>query len=277
MRALALVALCLAACHRAPAPSRPAPDAARAASPSPVVDEGAAYRVVAVRDGATLRGRVRWEGARPTLDSLMVPPHGDPSHCGATQPLRPLVISDEGGVAGAVVSLVGVTRGAAPTLAPVTVDQRQCRYEPHVVSLTVGAELRFTSSDPGVLHNVHGFYGLDGDDAWFNAASPAGLTVSRLVQRAGPARLVCDAGHMWMLAYVHVFTHPYHAVTDAAGRFTLTDVPAGAYRVRMWHEGWTRRDEPGNPRPVFTGHVTMELPVALTPRGAGEVEFVLGG
>ncbi len=54
-------------------------------------------------------------------------------------------------------------------------------------------------------------------------------------------------------------------------------MPAGSYRVRMWHEGWTRRDEPGNPRPVFVGHVSMELPVELAPRGAGEVEFVLGG
>ncbi len=271
-------ALALAACKRnpPPAPSEAPGAVAVQGAPHNSDDPSAAYRVVEVRDGATLTGRVRWQGPRPATESVTVAPHGDPAHCGATQPLRPLVIADDGGVANAVVWLADARRGAAPSLAPVTIDQRGCRYEPHVATVSVGAELRFTSADEGVLHNVHAYYGLEGDDAWFNAASPAGVTVTRPVQRAGVVRLVCDAGHTWMLAYVHAFDHPYHAVTDASGRFTIRDVPAGVYRARMWHEGWTRRDEPGDPRPVFTGHVTMERPVTLTAGATSEVDFVMG-
>jgi hypothetical protein len=274
---VALALLALSACRReAPPPPRPsAPQRPLTPRAGPSGDPGV-YRVVDVRDGVTLRARVRWQGPRPPLDALVVPPHGDPGHCGATQPLQPLTIGDDGAVSGAVVWLSDVTRGAAPTLAPVTIDQRRCRYVPRVSSLTVGAELCFTSSDTGVLHNVHAYYGVDGADAWFNAATPAGLTVSRTALRAGVARLLCDAGHTWMLAWVHAFNHPYHAVTDASGRAVIRDVPPGTYRVRMWHEGWTRRDESGNPRPVFTGHVEMELPATLAPASGAEVEFVMG-
>lgn len=284
MRRLALLALLAVACRRSDPPRRPAPAASGEGSlgavqgaPAAPGDPAGSYRVVEVRDGGTVTGRVRWRGPRPAPSTLAVPAHGDPAHCGASQPLEPLVIGPEEGVSGAVVYLADVTRGAAPSLDPVTVDQRACRYEPRVATATVGAELRFTSSDPGVFHNVHAYHGLEGDEAWFNEASPAGVVVTRRVQRAGAVRLLCDSGHMWMIAYVHAFNHPYHAVTDASGRFALRDVPPGVYRLRMWHEGWTRRDEPGNPRPVFVGHVEQERPVTVTAGAESAVEFALGG
>ena len=48
-------------------------------------------------------------------------------------------------------------------------------------------------------------------------------------------QLQCDV-HGWMDAWAVVVDHPYHAVTDAEGRFTLTDVPAGAATLQFWHE-----------------------------------------
>ena len=43
--------------------------------------------------------------------------------------------------------------------------------------------------------------------------------------------------HPWMDAWVLVFNHPYAAVTDADGNFTIKNVPAGhKVRVTAWHE-----------------------------------------
>jgi hypothetical protein len=42
--------------------------------------------------------------------------------------------------------------------------------------------------------------------------------------------------HPRMSAYVVAVPSPHHARPDAAGRFTLAGVPAGRYRVRVWHE-----------------------------------------
>ena len=39
-----------------------------------------------------------------------------------------------------------------------------------------------------------------------------------------------------MAAYVAVLPHPWAALTDETGRFTLRSVPAGTYKVYAWHE-----------------------------------------
>ena len=45
--------------------------------------------------------------------------------------------------------------------------------------------------------------------------------------------------HSWMKGYVGVYHHPYFAVTDADGNFTIKNAPAGKYRLMAWHEqGW---------------------------------------
>jgi plastocyanin len=267
--ALATLLALLVACRRDrhavsefPRPDAAARPSARAHSAAD--DASRAYQVVAVGDGAAIRGRVRWRGPLPRPHAMVVPPHGDPGHCGSQQPLEPLTVGPDGGVLGAVVSL-RVARGVAPRSRPVTIDQRRCRYEPRVASITVGDELRFTNSDPDVFHNVHAYYGEAGEDAWFNEASPTGVSIARTIERAGVVRLVCDSGHTWMVAYVHAFNHPYHAVTDATGAFTITDVPRGSYTLSLWHEGWTRRDRAGDPRPAFVDHVTVTR--ALDVRG----------
>jgi len=41
--------------------------------------------------------------------------------------------------------------------------------------------------------------------------------------------------HPWMNGWVRVFNHPYYAVTDEHGNFELKNVPAGQFRVVVWH------------------------------------------
>ncbi len=225
------------------------------------------YRVAPVDPArsATLRGTVRWRGDRPALDALPVAPSGHPSHCGTTQPWPALELSPEGTVRWSVVSLDGITHGNPPSVEALRVDQRGCRYDPHVAALGVGAELNFTNSDPGLLHNVHAYYGYSGSDNWFNSASPFGVPITRRVSRAGVHRLICDSGHVWMLAYVHAFNHPYFAVTDAAGRWEIRGIPAGTWTLRHWHEGWTRASLEGTGRPRFGPEVVSSRRVTVAP------------
>jgi hypothetical protein len=39
-----------------------------------------------------------------------------------------------------------------------------------------------------------------------------------------------------MQAWVWVVDNPYAAVTSAGGSFALEDVPAGSYKLKVWHE-----------------------------------------
>jgi uncharacterized protein (DUF2141 family) len=45
----------------------------------------------------------------------------------------------------------------------------------------------------------------------------------------------CDV-HGWAQAYIGVFSHPYFAVTDNTGSFSITGLPPGTYTLSAWHE-----------------------------------------
>ncbi|MFQ5685007.1 MAG: carboxypeptidase regulatory-like domain-containing protein, partial [Candidatus Binatia bacterium] len=61
------------------------------------------------------------------------------------------------------------------------------------------------------------------------------IDVSRKIRRTGLVEVKCDA-HDWMHAWLLVTDHPYYAVTDADGKFTIEDIPPGTYALRFWHE-----------------------------------------
>ncbi|MFO0629160.1 MAG: carboxypeptidase regulatory-like domain-containing protein [Polyangiales bacterium] len=274
MRRAVLAAAALLGCR--PAAPRAAPDVAQAVVPQAVSTQpGGLYRVVPVPSPGAIRGVVRWDGPRPAVEPFAVGAVGNPAVCGDAQPSESLVVSDGGGVAFTVLSLDDISAGLAPDPAMVTVDQSACRYIPHVTAVATGVEVRFTNSDRGAIHNVHAYYGYDDDDNWFNATTPFGIATSRVVQRAGVARLTCDAGHFWMLGYLLAFPHPYFAVTDAQGRFEIRGVPPGTYTLRAWHEGLTIARREGTGRRHFSPPAELRRAVTLTAGGAAEVALTL--
>jgi hypothetical protein len=184
----------------------------------------------------SITGTVRVEKAPRDLPAVKIAK--DASVCGTEAARDALVVGPGGGLANVVVSLKGVKPPQPP--APVTgaaVDQVGCRYTPHVQAVTVGTALAVLNND-AVLHNVHGTIETGGSPLTvFNVAMPfKGGKAPQVLKRPGAIKLRCDAGHTWMSAYVHVFDHPFYAVTDAQGRFTIKDVPPGKYTLEYWHE-----------------------------------------
>ncbi|MBA4062263.1 MAG: hypothetical protein C0501_00890 [Isosphaera sp.] len=121
-------------------------------------------------------------------------------------------------------------------------------FAPRVVAARAGDTVRF-ANPTGVFFNVH-YQPAGGDDPTreFNLVlrrdqRPGG---EEQTYATGPLPvlrsfdLVRDAIHPWVTGYVRAFDHPYFAVTDAEGRFTIPDAPAGAWRLMAWHEkvGW---------------------------------------
>jgi plastocyanin len=116
---------------------------------------------------------------------------------------------------------------------PARIDQRQCRYTPHVFGIRVGQPLEITNSDP-TLHNIHAMATANRE---FNNGQPIqGMkTIHTFTAKEVMVPFKCDV-HGWMNAYVGVLDHPYFAVTDASGTFTLKGLPAGTYTIEAWHE-----------------------------------------
>jgi plastocyanin len=113
----------------------------------------------------------------------------------------------------------------------VVIDQVGCRYTPHVAGVMTGQTLTFRNSD-GLLHNINATPQINRP---FNFSQPVNMDTNRtfsLAEVAVPVR--CDV-HGWMRAYVGVTAHPYNAVTNSAGTFSLQDLPPGEYVIEAWH------------------------------------------
>jgi plastocyanin len=113
------------------------------------------------------------------------------------------------------------------------IDQKECRYHPHVFGLRVGQPLEIVNSDP-TLHNIHA---TPKDNSEFNTGQPVqGMkTTHTFTKREVMVPFKCDV-HGWMNAYVGVVDHPYFAITNDSGKFELNKLPAGTYTIEAWHE-----------------------------------------
>src|SRR5205814_8913459 len=116
---------------------------------------------------------------------------------------------------------------------PATIDQKGCRYHPHVFGMRVGQPLEIVNSDP-TLHNIHA---LPKGNQEFNTGQPIqGMKTSHtFTAKEVMVPFKCDV-HGWMNAYVGVLDHPYYAVTDKDGKFDLKTLPPGTYTIEAWHE-----------------------------------------
>lgn len=210
--------------------------------------------------GGTIAGRVTVRGPLPAVQPIHM---GLDPTCleisGATPVNDNLVVAADGAVANAFVYIAaGLRPGVAPGPpdTPVVLDQRGCRFVPHVLGVRAGQPVEFVNSDP-TEHNVHA---EPGPNAEFNHLQPLqGMRESHVFTSPEVMTLIkCDR-HPWMSAYIGVMEHPFFAVTGADGRFTLSGVPDGHYTVAMWHERFGR----------------METEAAIFNRHEARADFVI--
>jgi hypothetical protein len=271
-----LMGLLLTGCDdRSPADAQGRP-------PAPAA-EGAAFDPASAGD---VTGQVVWEGAAPEVPPYRAPanPLSEPSPRRGLRdwpnPCAP-AIDSSGGVGGGVVFLRGVDpRVARPwDLPPVRVELANWEIRVHQGDavgrcgfVRRGAFVDFLSSQ-SVFHSLR----AEGAACFAVPFADPNVVRRRTLGRGGVVELTSGAGYYWMRGYLFVLDHPYVALTDDRGRFTLRQVPAGRYELVAWHPNW---QEAGHSRDGDTCQIwrlTLRPPLEVVRAvavGAGQTSGV---
>jgi plastocyanin len=183
---------------------------------------------------SSVSGRVVLRGTPPPETAAAV----DPT-CGKLRTTlltsRHYVVGSDGGLANTFVYIkngapAGGTSGAAPVL-----DQVGCEYQPYVIGVRTGQTFMVKNSD-STFHNVHALPKVPGNPEK-NVAQPVKGMTSPFTFPNGEVfvQFKCEV-HPWMFAYVGVVDHPWFAVTDQNGSFSLpAGLPPGQYTLAAAH------------------------------------------
>ena len=124
---------------------------------------------------------------------------------------------------------------AATTTAPVVLDQKGCRYTPHVVAVMHGGSVSFQNSD-ATMHNIHTMPTIVGNEAIDISQGPKGVPVVKTFKDAEVMMPVRCNNHPWMNAFINISPTPFFAISNTDGHFDLKGLPAGQYVLGAVHE-----------------------------------------
>jgi plastocyanin len=238
----ALISLILlSGCSKSqPASEQPAPKAATIS-----IDPGTA---------GTISGVVSLKGQPPKMKQLDMT--ADPGCPTGPQPAE-VVVANAGKLANVFVYVKeGLPQGnfAVPT-EPVVLDQKGCRYNPHMLGIMAGQPLKITNTDTAD-HNIHD---MPSNNPAFNESQmPTDKPVIKKFSNAEMMVPVQCNQHPWMRAYINVMSNPYFAVSAPDGSFEIKNLPPGEYTIAAVHERF--------------GEQTMKVKVG--PKEAAKAAFV---
>ena len=222
------------------------------------------YTVQSLADSGAIAGTVSWSSA-PAKTTLASP-------CGEIEnPSLRLGAKNEAG--GAIVYLESITEGRPlpygykPIVVGGLVEKGDCALSPSAQVL---------SPAPSTLN----IYNDEKRDVMIVKSAKAEAITAKLspggfktVSIALGVTSIADEAGKLAPAYVVAPGHPYFAITDDSGKFRISDVVPGSYKLVVWHPpvitGW--RDG----KPQFGAAVTQTKTVKVTAYGTAKADFTL--
>ena len=112
--------------------------------------------------------------------------------------------------------------------------QKGCVYTPHILALRAGQSITILNPDK-TQHNIHFYPEVNPEFNKSMMASKKEITYKKLTKPEPAFTVKCEV-HTWMQAFCAVYDHPFFAVTDSDGTYSIDGLPPGEYKVKMWHE-----------------------------------------
>jgi plastocyanin len=193
------------------------------------------YTTIDWANSGTITGTIHFTGKAPKR--IPIDMGQDPVCSLASANLTEQYVVDNGGLENVFVYIKSGLgdKAYAPPSKPVVMDQKGCRYDPHVIGVMPGQPIEFTNSD-NTMHNVHMIPTLSTNQAVDVSEAPNGPGENRTLSTPELMIPVRCNNHPWMEAFVNVVANPFYAVSEDGGHFTIKGVPPGTYTVVTDHE-----------------------------------------
>ncbi len=169
------------------------------------------------------------------------PKVNDPAICAAEEILSDALLIDAKtkGIANVFIYLPKAEkmhpRLKSSTTKEVVFDQKGCRFIPHSLFVRTD-QIVVVKSDDACNHNTKiNTIRNQGVNFALGPNHRAGEPVKIKASEKRPVKVECNF-HNWMRAYWLILDHPYGAISDAQGHFTIADLPAGEHALWVWHE-----------------------------------------
>ena len=187
------------------------------------------------QEWGSLKGRFIYDGKAPAKVPLKI------TKCQAVCGNKGLVAEDlvvgpKGGLANVMIWVRGKVKVnpeyAKTADATVVINNKNCRFQPHVQGIRVGQTLEIKNSDP-VAHNTN----LVGRNLQINPLIAARTSADQKIDapESLPAMVSCNI-HPWMNGRLLVRPNPYFAISKKDGTFEIKDLPAGADTFQVYQE-----------------------------------------
>lgn len=222
-----------------------------------------AYEETTVADGGTISGTVTMVGKVPHPKGYNLTTLPDAVYCGRISDgqgwrlLQPFRVGPSGEFQEVVVLIESIELGKPfPAFTAPRIEAIDCRFLPFLSLVRDRHEVSVVNMDPA-MHDIQAYETSHlGPRVLFNLPLPIssrypaqaqlsaqvskhyeGIPVTGTVHMTkGRNMFVMQCGfHAYMESWGLVMDHPYYALTDSEGRFELSDIPPGTYKIRIWH------------------------------------------
>ena len=184
-----------------------------------------------------ISGVITLKGTPPP--EKQITPLKDDTNCGKLHPDTPTthhyIVGPKGELANVFVTLKGISgKSTGPSAPPALLDQKGCEYVPQILAIQTNQKLVARNSDP-LSHNVHPSPIVAGNKEENKMQVPNGPDLTFTYPKPELfMRVLCNV-HSWMVSYVCISDHPYFALTDKEGKYTIKNVPDGKYTLEVYH------------------------------------------
>lgn len=193
------------------------------------------YTQIDYTHGATVSGTVHFTKTPPP--PVEIDMAQDPICAMSGSDMTDSIVVNHGGLANVLVYVEsGLGDRTYPiTRDPVIIDQKGCRFVPHVSAAMAGQQVEFTNSD-NTIHNVHMSPTAPGNNSFDITQRAHADPASRYFH--SPEIMIpmrCN-NHPWMHGYLNILANPFFAVTDKDGNFSIRGLPPGTYTLTAVQE-----------------------------------------